>query len=255
MAWLHSQQRVSAILADPSGPCIELRRKVSAMTLVKICGITNRADLIAAAEAGADMLGFIFYPQSPRAVTLDQAANLTATLRSLDVPRLPQCIGVFVDPEPAELLSLLQICHLNAAQIHRASAEKLRQIAQVLHGACYPAVQAQSFDEIGAVMAIFKGETPSAPPWLPQLLLDAHHPHLAGGTGQRVDQGLARQAAQALSRLMLAGGLTPENVAETVQHVRPWAVDVSSGVEAERGRKDHGKMRAFIAAVRAASAD
>jgi phosphoribosylanthranilate isomerase len=223
------------------------------MSLVKICGITNRADLLAAVEAGADMVGFVFHPESPRAVTLDQVASMTALLRSLDVPRLPLCIGVFVNPEPAELLRILSIARLSAAQIHRAEAETLRQLARATHGACYPAVQAQDFATISRTMEIFEAETPSPPPWLPQLLLDAYHPTLAGGTGQRVELELARRAAQALDRLMLAGGLTPENVGEVVRHVRPWAVDVSSGVEAELGRKDHGKLRAFVAAVRAAS--
>jgi phosphoribosylanthranilate isomerase len=223
------------------------------MTLVKICGITNQADLLAAVEAGADMLGFIFYPGSPRAVTLDQAASLTATLRSLEAARLPLCIGVFVDPAPSELPLIMSICRLSAAQIHRASLQKLRQIAQALNGACYPALQAQTFEEINQTLALFEAETPSAPPWLPQLLLDAYHPSLAGGTGQLADLELARRAAGTVSRLMLAGGLTPENVGAVVQYVRPWAVDVSSGVEAERGRKDHAKLRAFVSAVRAAA--
>lgn len=223
------------------------------MSLVKICGITNQADLLAAVEAGADMVGFIFHPESPRAVTLDQAASMTALLRSLDVPRLPLCIGVFVNPEPAELSRVLSIARLSAAQVHRAEAERLRQIAQALGGACYPAMQARDFETISRTMALFETEIPSPPPWLPQLLLDAYHPTLAGGTGQRVDLDLARRAAQAIDRLMLAGGLTPENVGEVVQRIRPWAVDVSSGVEAEIGRKDHGKLRAFVAAVRAAS--
>ncbi len=222
------------------------------MTLVKICGITNQADLLAAVEAGANMLGFIFHPESPRAVTLDQAASLTAALRSLDAPRLPLCVGVFVDPEAAEVPLIMGICRLSAAQIHRASPEKLRCIAKALDGACYPAVQAQSFEEIDRTLALIASEEHTAPPWLPQLLLDAYHPRMAGGTGQLVDLNLARQAAGRVSRLMVAGGLTPENVGEVVQRVRPWAVDVSSGVEAERGRKDHAKMRAFVSAVRAA---
>ena len=222
------------------------------MSLVKICGITNQADLLAAVEAGADMVGFIFHPESPRAVTLDQVASMTALLRSLDVPRIPLCIGVFVNPEPAELPRISSIARLSAAQVHRTEPDRLRQIAQALHGACYPAVQAQDFEAISRTMMIFEAEMPSPPPWLPQLLLDAYHPTLAGGTGQRVDLTLARRAAQALDRLMLAGGLTSENVSEVVRHVRPWAVDVSSGVESAPGCKDHGKVRAFVAAVRAA---
>lgn len=222
------------------------------MTLVKICGITHQADLSAAVEAGADLLGFIFHAESPRAVTLDQAAYLTATLRSLDAPRLPLCVGVFVDPDPAELPAIMSICRLSAAQIHRAAPQKLRQIARALDGACYPALQAQTLEEIERSAAMLNAEPLSAPPWLPQLLLDAYHPSLAGGTGQLADLDLARHAARSVSRLMLAGGLTPENVGEVVRRVRPWAVDVSSGVEAQRGRKDAAKVRAFIEAVRAA---
>lgn len=221
------------------------------MTLVKICGITHQADLLAAVEAGADLLGFIFHAESPRAVTLDQAAYLTATLRSLDAPRLPLCVGVFVDPDPAELPAIMSICRLSAAQIHRASPEKLRQIFRALDGACYPALQAQTFEEIERSVAMLNAELLS-PPWLPQLLLDAYHPSLAGGTGRLADRDLAAYAARSVSRLILAGGLTPENVGEVVQRVRPWAVDVSSGVEAQRGRKDAAKVRAFVKAVRAA---
>jgi len=218
----------------------------------KICGITNQADLLAAVEAGADMVGFIFHPESPRAVTLDQVASMTALLRSLDLPRLPLCIGVFVNPEPAELPHILKIARLSAAQVHCTEVDKLCRIGQALHGACYPAVQAQDFETISQIMAIFEAETPSPPPWLPRLLLDAYHPTLAGGTGQRVDLELALRAAQTFDRLMLAGGLTPENVGEVVRRVWPWAVDVSSGVESAPGRKDHDKVRAFVAAVRAA---
>ncbi len=225
------------------------------MTLIKICGITNQADLLAAIEIGADMVGFIFHPNSPRAVTPDQVANLTAILRGLDAPRIPLCVGVFVDPNPSELPRVLSVCRLGAAQIHRASPEKLRQIAFATNGAFYPALQAQTFEEITAGLAHFSDETPSAPPWLPQVLLDAYHPTLAGGTGSRADLDLARRAAKTISRFMLAGGLTPENVGGTVRAVRPWAVDVSSGVEARPAVKDHDKLRAFVAAVRAADAD
>jgi phosphoribosylanthranilate isomerase len=225
------------------------------MVRVKICGITNEADMLAAIEAGADFLGFIFHEKSPRYVSPAQVAALTGMLPGLDVPRVPLCVGVFVSPTPDEVAEVVERCKLGAAQVHRADPVALRAIHERLQGALYPGIQPQTFEEgLAAIKAATtnEAETMGVPPWLPQLLVDAHHPDLAGGTGRRADFALAGRLAAAVDRMMLAGGLTPENVMETIRAVRPWAVDVSSGVEAAPGRKDHARIRAFIQAARAA---
>lgn len=225
------------------------------MTRVKICGITNEADMLAAIEAGADFLGFIFYEKSPRYISPAQVAALIGMLPGLDAPRVPLCVGVFVNPALDEVADVVQRCKLGAAQVHRADPVVLRAIHERLQGALYPGIQPQTFEEGMAAIkagAANEAETMSVPPWLPQLLVDAYHPDLAGGTGRRADFELAGRLVSAVDRMMLAGGLTPENVAETIQAVRPWAVDVSSGVETAPGRKDHAKIRAFVQAARAA---
>ena len=223
------------------------------MTLVKICGITNEADMVAAIEAGADFLGFVLYAQSPRAVAPEQIAHLTAYIRQMEAPRIPLCVGVFVSPAAEYMMQILEGCSLQAAQVHQPDWSALTDLSHRARGAVYPAAQVSppSAGRGGAVLAQLGASSMQIAPWLPQLLLDAHHPTLHGGTGQRVDVQLARAVAGRFERLMLAGGLTPDNVEETIRAVRPWAVDVSSGVEAAPGRKDHEKVRAFIQAVRA----
>jgi phosphoribosylanthranilate isomerase len=219
------------------------------MTRVKVCGITNEADMRAAIEAEADFLGFIFYEKSPRAVTAAQVTRMMAVARELDAPRIPLCVGVFVDPAPESVAATLQYCGLQAAQVHKTRPETLHILSTLTRGATYAAVQASPDERFGEWRASQQTGQAVAP-WLPELLLDAYHPDLYGGTGRRADLEFARQAAQAFPRLMLAGGLTPENVAGTVRAVRPWAVDVASGVEARPGVKDHAKLRAFVEAVR-----
>jgi phosphoribosylanthranilate isomerase len=222
------------------------------MTLVKICGITNERDMVVAVEAGADFVGFVLYEKSPRAVTPEQVAHLTAYIRQMEAPRIPLCVGVFVDPAAEHMMDILSACGLQAAQVHQTDRSALTGLSDWMREAMYPAVRVAPSAEHGAADLVQLGAASvQIAPWLPQLLLDAHHPTLYGGTGLRVDVQLARAAAGRFERLMLAGGLTPDNVGETIRTVRPWAVDVSSGVEAAPGRKDHEKIRAFIQTVRA----
>ncbi len=227
------------------------------MTLVKICGLTALDDVIAATEAGADFLGFIFYEKSPRAVSIEQVAGFTEAIRGLEVPRVPLCVGVFVNPTVAQVLETLERCQLQAAQVHRIAPPLLRELLDQTQGWVYPAIQPRSFAEAIGALPTGKADEDDAEngtiggaPWIPQLLIDAFHPDMPGGTGQRADLGIARRVAAGVSRLMLAGGLTSKNVSTAIQTVRPWAVDVSSGVEAAPGRKDHEKVHAFIHAVR-----
>lgn len=219
------------------------------MTWVKICGLTNLEDALAAVEAGADYLGFIFYPGSRRAVTLDAARSMVQCLRQQ--PTCPWLVGVFVNAPVAQAAHILDSCQLDLAQL--SGDETPNQIgdpASPLWGRAYKALRPASYAEAEAEAEWYQppaGRQPS----LPDLLLDSHQPGHYGGTGRLSDWAMAARLAGRW-RLMLAGGLTPANVTQAVQQVRPLAVDVASGVESRPGRKDQAAVRLFIAQVRAA---
>ena len=221
------------------------------MTQVKICGMTSIEDVEVAVNEGVEFLGFIFHEKSPRYVTAARVARILSFLRGHEAPRIPVCIGVFVNPTVEHVEQTLAQTGLQAAQIHKATPDVIREMRTRLLGSLYPAVQPRTEAEIEPLVALDTeaGVYPTAF-YLPQLLVDAYHPDLAGGTGKQADLDLAAGIAARVPRMMLAGGLTPENIAATVQKVKPWAVDVASGVEASPGQKDHEKLRAFIRAVR-----
>jgi phosphoribosylanthranilate isomerase len=225
------------------------------MTHIKICGITRLADFEYAVHQGADMIGFIF-AESPRRLTRDQAMTFTELLKGMDVDRVPQCIGVFVNPSATEVAHTVATCRLQGAQISRvADFGQLAAITEALAGVCYPVSQGQSAEACAhQINAWAEQGLLRAPFWLPTLAVDAYHPDKAGGTGNILDVALAKQlvANHGQYQIMVAGGLTPDNVGEMVRQVRPYAVDVSGGVEESPGKKDHGKIRAFIQAVREA---
>jgi phosphoribosylanthranilate isomerase len=221
------------------------------MTFVKICGITNVDDALCALDAGADLLGFIFYPPSPRSVSVEAATQIVNEVRRrliADGRRLVvghpssvvTCVGVFVKEAPAHVLRVLHDAGLDAAQLHGNSEEDL--IA--MDGRAYLAVKDWRVKSGESDLFHAPLSSPHAP--LPDLLLDANHPTLWGGSGQRADASLAAQIAKQ-QRLLLAGGLTPDNVADAIRAVKPWGVDVASGTEATPGIKDHAKVRAFVA--------
>ncbi len=202
---------------------------------IKICGLTNLADTLAAAEAGADYLGFNFYPRSPRRVTPETCAHLRAELARRG--HAVTTVGIFVNQGPAEVAALLDFCGLDLAQLH--GDERPEQLT-VLWGRAFKAVRDPRGVDWEALTVFSPGR--------PAFLLDANAPGAYGGTGQTADWDAARPIA-ARYPIFLAGGLNPGNVAAAIERVRPWGVDVASGVEAEPGRKDHAKMRAFVAAV------
>jgi len=225
------------------------------MTQVKICGLTRYEDALAALEAGADYLGFIFYPPSPRAIAPEAAAALVARLRAdaaahFARPERPRLVGVFVNASPAAVAALLARCGLDLAQLSGDEPpEAVADPASPLFGRAYKALRPRSAAEAEADSTRYL-----APDTLPgpRLLLDTPHGRLYGGTGATGDWALAAALATAVPRLMLAGGLTPDNVAAAVACVRPLAVDVAGGVESAPGIKDPGRVRAFIAATKAA---
>ncbi|MCW1969042.1 MAG: phosphoribosylanthranilate isomerase [Anaerolineae bacterium] len=208
---------------------------------VKICGNTNVDDALCAAEAGADMLGFIFYPKSPRSVDVPTAKAIVSAIRQA-MPAgqpAPRMVGVFVNASLATISATLAEANLDWAQLHGdESPDMLRQAFAALQGRVYKALKA------GAVAVDDYVLTST-----PALLLDANHPNLYGGSGLRADATIAGQVARRCN-LLLAGGLTPDNVNEAIRAIRPWGVDVASGVEASPGRKDHAKLRAFVKAAK-----
>jgi phosphoribosylanthranilate isomerase len=217
------------------------------MTKVKICGITNVADAMCTAEAGAHLLGFIFYARSPRYVDVDLARDIIRTVRAAYGDRAPRCVGVFVDSTLEQVKATIGRAELDLAQLH--GAESATDVL-ALHPYAYKALRPRTPDEAAEAYAGYHTAWSGQGPYAPDLLVDAYHPAQKGGTGMRADLDAALWLSRRC-RVMLAGGLTPDNVEEAVTAVSPWGVDVSSGVEAERGLKDHGRVRAFVEAVRA----
>ena len=224
------------------------------MTRVKICGLTNLADAQVAVEAGADFLGFIFYEPSPRYVQPDRVREIVAEIKRSAVSRQPSAednpplfVGVFVNESLERVQHTLNFCDLDAAQLH---GDEPPEMLAALSGRAYKALRPLSQADLEQAINSYQFKpTNPASSLLPSFLLDAYHPTLYGGTGRVTDWSLAAQVAQRHT-LLLAGSLTPDNVAEAVRTVRPWGVDVSSGVEAEKGRKDHQKVHDFIKNLR-----
>ncbi|HXF62442.1 MAG TPA: phosphoribosylanthranilate isomerase [Caldilineaceae bacterium] len=213
---------------------------------VKICGLTNLADAEAAVEAGADLLGFIFYPKSPRYVSPETVQTIVAALRAGgrgdQAPR-PFTVGVFVNTPTDEIAAILAQTGLDYAQLH---GDEPASALAALNGRGFKALRPTVADLALAQAADY---APYPAPVAPQLLVDGYTAAY-GGAGVRADWSIAAQVAAAYPRLLLAGGLDPDTVHLAIGQVRPWGVDVSSGVEASPGRKDPAKLRAFIAAVR-----
>ena len=210
------------------------------MTRVKVCGLTNLQDALIAVEAGADLLGFIFYPPSPRSVTSERARTIAEAVRDAGFP--VRLVGVFVDESPDDVRKTVSRCGLDYAQ---------------LHGAESPGTVAALVDDGIAVIKAFRVRDGVSPGEMARYratayLLDAYVAGKPGGTGRTFDWQLAVRAAGQFP-VLLAGGLTPDNVAQAVRTVRPWGVDVASSVEAAPGRKDPDQVRRFVAAVRRAA--
>ncbi|HHY54556.1 MAG TPA: phosphoribosylanthranilate isomerase [Chloroflexi bacterium] len=215
------------------------------MSVVKICGTTNLEDALVAVEAGADLLGFILYPKSPRYVAPETVAEIVAGVRAA-TGAPPRCVGVFVNTPPGEVSGVLAQTGLDLAQLH---GDEPAEALAALRGRGFKAVRPTGLED---ALALAEKYGASGGGDGPDLLIDAYAPHAYGGTGQRADWAAAAAVAQRVPRLLLAGGLTPDNVAAAVATVMPWGVDVASGVELAPGRKDHAKVRAFVAAAKGA---
>jgi phosphoribosylanthranilate isomerase len=205
-------------------------------TRVKICGITTWEDARLSVDLGASALGFNFYPASPRATTPADAWDIIRRL-----PPFVEAVGVFMDWPPLVVDALARAVRLGAVQVHgNMTAAGVAELAQKHRVIC--GVQAKPGFKLASLARYRKAHA---------LLLDGFAPGLHGGTGRTLDWNLAR-AARRYGKIILAGGLKPENVAEAIRVAEPYAVDVASGVEARPGRKDPAKLRAFFAAVESA---
>jgi len=204
------------------------------MIKVKICGITNLHDAEAAIDFGADALGFVFYKKSPRSVSPREAASIISKL-----PPFISKVGVFVDESPEEIREIAKETGIGIIQLHGDEPPEACRLP-------WPAIKGirvkslESLDPLAGYQELVSA-----------FLLDAYAPDMPGGTGRVFNWEIAVEAKR-FGRVILAGGLNPENISEAVRRVRPYAVDVSSGVELEKGKKDHRKMKLFIERARAA---
>jgi phosphoribosylanthranilate isomerase len=198
------------------------------MVKVKICGNTNLDDTMAAVQAGADAVGFVFYKKSPRAVEPKTAAEIISRLPPFVVP-----VGVFVNEELGTVRRILEDCNIPLAQLH---GEESPQYCAELGRSVIKAIRLRDRGDLERMTSY----------QVAGFVLDAFVEGVPGGTGVTIDWDLASEA-QVMGPIILAGGLTPDNVLEAVRQARPYGVDVSSGVEASPGRKEHAKVRAFIA--------
>ena len=206
---------------------------------IKICGLTNLTDSLAAVDAGADLLGFNFYPSSPRYITPDDCARIVRELRAQGKRVIT--VGVFVNAQAVDMLKIMETCRLDLAQL---SGDEPPAVLAATGPRAFKALHPENSAALQESLANYSPR--SAPPaWL----VDAHRPGQYGGTGQIAEWNLARSLARK-APILLAGGLTPANVAQAVRQVQPWGVDVASGVELSPGYKDDTKMRAFVDAVR-----
>jgi phosphoribosylanthranilate isomerase len=195
---------------------------------VKICGITNLEDALVAVESGADALGFIFCKQSPRYIAPSDAAAITFKL-----PSSVMKVGVFVDESPETLEQIASVSGINRAQLHGNERNEMCAMVRL------PVIKAFRMKDQASLSQLSDYKVSA-------FLLDSYVPGQLGGTGARFNWDLAVQAKNFGHPIILAGGLVPDNVADAVAKVQPYAVDVSSGVESVPGKKDHAKVREFI---------
>jgi phosphoribosylanthranilate isomerase len=204
------------------------------MIKIKICGITNLEDALASADAGADALGFNFYKKSPRCIEPEKAAEIIAQLPPFVMP-----VGIFVNEREDKIREIQQLTCLQALQFH---GDESPEFCQRFGARVIKAFQVKNKESLKNMAHYHVGA----------FLLDSYRDGIRGGTGVTFDWHLA-VVAKTFGKVILAGGLTPENVAEAVKLVQPYGVDVAGGVEKEKGIKDHIKIKKFITEVRRAA--
>ncbi len=204
------------------------------MARIKICGITNIEDAITAIEYGADALGFVFYPKSPRNITHETARSIIQSL-----PPFITTVGVFVDEDVSIIEKTLLYTGLSAVQLHGSEPPERCNLSRKV-------IKAIRIKDLSDLKSLNSYTNVSA------YLLDTYSPHAYGGTGDVFNWEIAVDAKK-FGRIILAGGLTPDNIAEAVKTIQPYGVDVSSGVEGScKGKKDHKKLKLFIERAKSA---
>ena len=208
---------------------------------VKFCGFTQASDVQQAIELGADALGFVFYPPSPRAVTAEQAKSLVQ-----QVPAFVSVVALVVNIQPSELVALANSVDFDVIQFHGdESAEQCQQLAKSVNKRWVKALRInQDTHDLQSIQSQIKDYAQAG---ASSILLDAYHKDAYGGTGERFDWSLIPK--DSALPIILAGGLTPDNIGDTLK-LPIQAVDVSGGIESAKGIKDAGKMAAFIRAVK-----
>ena len=210
------------------------------MVLVKVCGITNLDDALAAADGGADALGFNFYSRSPRYIAPEAAQAIIDRL----LPNYPRLltVGVFVNETLDAIKKIAALTGVSALQLH---GDETPEYCKALKA--YYLIKVFSAGNKFAPQTVLDYDVRA-------IMFDAFDKEAFGGTGKPSDWAVARETRELFPKLFLAGGLSPENVAAAINEVNPYAVDACSRLESAPGRKDHTRLRAFVAAVRAASA-
>lgn len=201
---------------------------------VKICGITNLDDAMAAVDFGADALGFVFFQGSPRFIPYKEAAAIIKKL-----PSFITTIGVFVNEKPEQIEKIIALTSIDVVQLHGDEPPEICNFSRRI----IKAIRVKSLESLDPLIH-YKDIVSS-------FLLDTFTPDVFGGTGQIFNWDVATYAKQ-FGRIILAGGLNPDNIAEAIKRVNPYGVDISSGVESEKGKKDHKKMKLFIEKAKAA---
>ncbi|MFC6053640.1 N-(5'-phosphoribosyl)anthranilate isomerase [Acinetobacter sp. Ac_877] len=210
-------------------------------TRVKICGITRTQDIRSVVDAGADAIGFVFFPPSPRNVTIELAQKLVK-----QVPAYVQTVGLFVNASSDEILEVLKTVSLDVLQFHGdETPEQCQNIAKLTGRRWYKAIQVKPDLDVISTIQQYQQVGASA------MLLDAWHPELKGGTGHSFDW---TQFPQLDIPLILAGGLKPENIEDAIKTTGAYAVDVSGGVESAKGIKDQQLIEKFMQGVHRGSA-
>jgi phosphoribosylanthranilate isomerase len=217
---------------------------------VKICGNTSLEDARVATEAGADMLGFIFYKHSPRDISPEKAGEIIRALRAEFGRAAPLMVGIFVDELMGRVREIRQQAGLDLVQLHGSEPPVELRLLQPF---AFKAIRPQNRGDAEGLVAIYAQALPNNPD-APDFLLDAYHPWKMGGTGHKGDWHSAKVLATRY-KLMLAGGLNVENVVQAIRTTQPWGVDVVSGVEASKGVKDHERVKRFIREAKGASAN
>ena len=218
------------------------------MTWVKICGMTNLEDALVAVDAGADAVGFVFYEKSPRKIDVERARSIINEL-----PQTTDKVGVFVNESEQRIREVVSEAHLTMVQIYgegpaASQSEEVRE--PPLNN--FRVIMAMRIDQLVPGKVIY-GSLPGS--MVDAILVDSGSENTPGGTGETFDWQKNREYLRTLGsvpgmRVIVAGGLKPENVSDAISTFAPWGVDVASGVEASRGKKDPEKVRAFVRAVR-----